>query len=94
MTGGAATSIVGGGGVCHDFKALGTCMFFHASCAPAKGEGEGSLEDELEDELVANGSERAFEGIPALRRAILVVSFVNIADILPAFLFPFLTSTL
>lgn len=58
-------------------------MFFHASCAPANGEGEGSLE-ELEAPVL-NGSERAFEGIPAFRRAIFVVSFVNIADILSAF---------
>lgn len=70
-TGAAATSIGGGGGVAHDFSEFGTVRFANGF---ANGEGAfGSFEP-----LVSySGKERAFEGMPAFRRAIFVVSFAN-----------------
>jgi hypothetical protein len=69
----AATSTGGGGGVCHEIRALGTVRF-----AKGLANGEGAL-GSLEEELFVSklGTERAFEGIPAFRRAILVVSLAN-----------------
>lgn len=75
ITGGAATSIGAGAGVAHDCQLLGTERF-------AKGLAIGDnaafpTPPSLELDLVS-GIEKAFDGMPALRMAILVVSLANI----------------
>jgi hypothetical protein len=72
-TGAAAISIGGGGGVAHDFSAFGTVRFANGFDTFANGEvAVGSFEPSN------SGIERAFEGMPALRSAIFVVSLANI----------------
>lgn len=72
-TGTGAISIGGGGGVAHDFSAFGTVRFANGLGTFANGEvALGSLEPSN------SGRARAFEGIPAFRRAIFVVSLANI----------------
>ena len=74
-TGTGAISTGGGGGVAHDFGAFGTVRFAKGFDTFANGEvAFGSLEPSN------SGMERAFEGMPALRRAIFVVSLANIFD--------------
>ncbi len=71
-TGAVATSTGGGGGVCHDIKAFGTVRFANGF---ANGDGAFGSFDAFVSKL---GTESALEGMPAFRRAILVVSFANI----------------
>jgi hypothetical protein len=72
-TGTGAISIGGGGGVAHDFSAFGTVKFANGLETFANGDvALGSFEPSN------SGIERALEGMPALRRAIFVVSLVNI----------------
>lgn len=73
-TGAAATSTGGGGGVCHDIRAFGTVRLANGF---AKGEGALGSFDAFVSKL---GTDKAFEGMPAFRRAILVVSFANISN--------------
>ena len=72
-TGTGAISTGGGGGVAHDFSAFGTVKFANGFETLANGDvALGSFEPSN------SGIERALEGMPALRRAIFVVSLVNI----------------
>lgn len=72
-TGTGAISTGGGGGVAHDFSAFGTVRFANGFGTFANGDvAFGSFEPSN------SGMERAFEGMPALRRAIFVVSLANI----------------
>jgi len=73
-TGAGAISIGGGGGVAHDFRAFGTERFANGFETFANGDAFGSFEP------WNSGMERAFEGMPALRSAIFVVSLANIVD--------------
>jgi len=67
------SSIGGGGGVAHDCHDFGTERFANGF---ANGAGAfGSL-----GACLVSGKERAFEGMPAFRRAILVVSLENIVN--------------
>ena len=72
-TGTGAISIGGGGGVAHDFSAFGTVKFANGFETFPNGDvALGSFEPSN------SGMERALEGMPALRRAIFVVSLANI----------------
>src|SRR4051794_2981627 len=70
-TGAAAISTGGGAGVAHDCQLFGTDRF-------AKGFVIGALAPSFERDLVS-GRERVLDGMPALRMAIFVVSFANMA---------------
>ncbi len=70
----AATSTAAGGGVCHEIKALGTLRFAKGF---ANGDGAFVSFEPFGFEF-RSGMERALEGIPALRSAILVVSLASI----------------
>lgn len=74
ITGGPASSIGGGGGVAHECHDFGTERF-----ANGFANGAGAFGSFRPDEV--SGKERAFEGIPALRSAIFVVSLENILKI-------------
>ena len=69
-TGAGAISTGGGGGVAHDCQLFGTERF-------AKGFVIGVLLVLSFENDFVSGMERALDGMPALRMAILVVSFAN-----------------
>lgn len=73
-TGAAATLTGGGGGVCHDIRDFGTVRLANGF---AKGDGAFGSFDAFVSKL---GTDKALEGMPAFRRAILVVSFANILN--------------
>jgi len=72
----AATSTAAGGGVCHEIKALGTLRFAKGF---ANGDGVFVSFEPFGFEF-RSGMERALEGIPALRSAILVVNLASILN--------------
>jgi hypothetical protein len=74
-TGAGATSTGGGGGVAHDFNEFGTVRF-----ANGLANGDGAL-GSFEPLVSYSEKERAFEGMPAFRRANFVVSLANIFDV-------------
>ena len=75
ITGTAATSIGGGTGVAHDCHDLGTERF---ASGLANGRSSFCAFGSLDLPGFDSGREKVSDGIPALRRAILVVSLLNI----------------